>query len=429
MRKLWACFVASFLALTVALAVDSPLALAEQVTLRIAWWGSQDRHDRTLAVIELFEQKYPHIRIEAEFAGWGDYWDRIATQAAGRNLPDIFQQDMQYIALYASRGMLADLTRYVESGALDTTHIADSELSGGRIDGKLYGINLGSNALVGLYDPELFARAGAAPPGPEWTWDDYVSIAEAVHSRLGIYFAGGLPGGNLFHAFQHVLRQRGLSLYSADGRSLGYSDDRFLADLLALERDLVNRGILAPPAVRDEVTSIEDDLLVTGKAATAWHWSNAIVAMGAAAGRPLGLITPPKAANQVKEGLYIKPSMFFSVAETSPHKDEAILFLNFFINDVEANKILFAERGVPISSRVRSALEPMLTHAQAQMFAYLDLVTRHSSPIDPPEPPGHAEVLAILEDVQSMVLHGELPPEQAARQFRTDATRALRLQQ
>lgn len=73
-------------------------------------------------------------------------------------------------------------------------------------------------------------------------------------------------------------------------------------------------------------------------------------------------------------------------------------------------------------------MEPLLTDAQVQMFDYLNLVTRHSSAIDPPEPPGHAEVLSILEDVQSMVLHGELTPEEAARQFRADATRALRMQ-
>lgn len=428
MKRLWAGLLAGCLVGWVLVGGTLAALAQEPVTLRISWWGSQGRHDRTLAVIEMFEQKYPHITIEPEFAGWADYWDRIATQAAGRNLPDIFQQDMQYIDLYSSRGMLADLTPYIESGALDTTHIAESELSGGRLDGKLYGLNLGSNALVGLYDPELFAKAGVEPPGSEWTWDDYVAIAEAIHDRLGIYFAGGLPGGNLFHAFQHVLRQNGQLFYSPDGRSLGYTDDRLLVDLLALELDLVNRGILAPPAVRDEVSSIEDDLLVTGRAATAWHWSNAIVAMGAAADRPLGLITLPKDANQVKEGLYVKPSMFFSVAETSPHKEEAILFLDFFTNDVEANKVLFAERGVPISSQVRSALEPLLTDAQVQMFEYLDLVAEHSSAIDPPEPPGHAEVLSILEDVQSMVLHGELTPEAAARQFRADATRVLRLQ-
>ena len=99
----------------------SLVALAqEKIVLRVSWWGSQGRHDRTLAAIELFEQKYPHITIEPEFAGWDNYWERIGAQAAGRNLPDVFQQDMQYLDLYSSRNMLADLQPYVDSGAIDT---------------------------------------------------------------------------------------------------------------------------------------------------------------------------------------------------------------------------------------------------------------------------------------------------------------------
>lgn len=145
MRRVWAGLLVGILVLAMGLTAMAQ----EPVTLRISWWGSQGRHDRTLAVIEMFEEKYPHITIEPEFAGWGDYWDRIATQAAGRNLPDIFQQDMQYIDLYASRGMLADLTPYVDTGALGTTHIADSELSGGRLDGVNAGLKLTHLAPVG----------------------------------------------------------------------------------------------------------------------------------------------------------------------------------------------------------------------------------------------------------------------------------------
>lgn len=405
------------------LAVGS--AAEEEIVLRVSWWGSQGRHDRTLAVIELFESKYPHITIEPEFAGWENYWERIAAQAAGRNLPDVFQQDMQYLDLYGSRGMLLDLGSYVESGAIDTTHISDSELAGGMLNGKLLAINLGSNAMVGIYDPELFAQAGIEPPGPEWTWDDYLELGRTVVDKLGIHWATQFPG-NFFHAFHHVLRQHGYPFYAPDGSGLGWDDDKLLEDFLALELQLYKEGVFASPALRDEISSVEEDLLVTRQAATAWAWSNQIVAMSLAADRPLGLITLPKAKDQVKEGLYIKPSMFFSVAESSPHKDAAVLFIDFFTNDVEANKILMAERGVPISSAVREALQPYLTEVQVQMFEYLDLASQHSSAIDPPEPAGHPEVNRTLDDLQSMVLHEEITPAEAAKRFRQEATRILR---
>ncbi|MGB3984840.1 MAG: ABC transporter substrate-binding protein, partial [Limnochordia bacterium] len=286
-------------------------------------------------------------------------------------------------------------------------------------------INLGSNAMVGIYDPELFAQAGIEPPGPEWTWEDYIELGRIVVDKLGIHWATQFPG-NFFHAFHHVLRQNGYPFYAPDGTGLGWKDDKLLEEFFRLELQLYKEGLFASPALRDEVSSVEQDLLVTRQAATAWAWSNQIVAMSLAANRPLGLITLPKAKDQVKEGLYIKPSMFFSVAESSPHKDAAVLFIDFFTNDVEANKILMAERGVPISSKVREALQPYLTDVQIQMFEYLDLVSQHSSPIDPPEPAGHPEVNRLLDDLQSMVLHEVITPAEAARTFRQEATRILR---
>src|SRR5262245_60888995 len=64
---------------------------AQPVNLRLAWWGSQDRHDRTIKVIKLFEQTYPNITITYEFAGFQDYWVKMNTQAAGKSLPDVIQ--------------------------------------------------------------------------------------------------------------------------------------------------------------------------------------------------------------------------------------------------------------------------------------------------------------------------------------------------
>ena len=61
----------------------------ETVELRIAWWGSQNRHDRTIAAIELYEEENPNIDIVYEFNGWEDHWTKLATQAAGGKLPDI----------------------------------------------------------------------------------------------------------------------------------------------------------------------------------------------------------------------------------------------------------------------------------------------------------------------------------------------------
>src|SRR4051794_2130793 len=66
----------------------------DPVTLKIAWWGEQPRHDSTVKVIELFEKKSPDIKIEYEYSSWDDYWKRLAPLAAANQLPDIVQMDL-----------------------------------------------------------------------------------------------------------------------------------------------------------------------------------------------------------------------------------------------------------------------------------------------------------------------------------------------
>ena len=91
--------------------------------------------------------------MEIEFTDWGGYWSKLATQAAGGMVPDVVQMDYAYITQYAGNDVLADLTPYVESGALDVSNISETILDSGKVDGKLYAIPCGSTAPVLMYRP------------------------------------------------------------------------------------------------------------------------------------------------------------------------------------------------------------------------------------------------------------------------------------
>ena len=129
----------------------APLATAgaeqEPVTLRVTWWGSQTRHDLTMAAIEKFEEKYPYITVEAEFTSWDGYWSKLATQVAGGLMPDVIQMDYQYLNQYAQSGVLADLTPFFESGAIDVSNVAQSVIDSGAVNGTVYALSTGTNAL------------------------------------------------------------------------------------------------------------------------------------------------------------------------------------------------------------------------------------------------------------------------------------------
>ena len=144
----------------------APLATAgaeqEPVTLRVTWWGSQTRHDLTMAAIEKFEEKYPYITVEAEFTSWDGYWSKLATQVAGGLMPDVIQMDYQYLNQYAQSGVLADLTPFFESGAIDVSNVAQSVIDSGAVNGTVYALSTGTNALATFYRKDVLDEAGLA---------------------------------------------------------------------------------------------------------------------------------------------------------------------------------------------------------------------------------------------------------------------------
>lgn len=54
-------------------------------------WGGQERHDRTLKVIKMYEAQNPNVKIVAEYFGFDGYFVKLTTQFATGNAPDIIQ--------------------------------------------------------------------------------------------------------------------------------------------------------------------------------------------------------------------------------------------------------------------------------------------------------------------------------------------------
>lgn len=61
----------------------------EQVVIRIAWWGGEERSERTNQALELYTQSHPEIRFETLDSEWADYFQKISREAAMGNMPDI----------------------------------------------------------------------------------------------------------------------------------------------------------------------------------------------------------------------------------------------------------------------------------------------------------------------------------------------------
>ena len=118
-------------------------------TLALAWWGNPTRNKNTEAEIAAFQSANPNIKLAGQPGDFAGYWDKLATQTAGGQPPDIIQMDMAYIAEYGNRGALLDLKE-----RRDTSKFIEGTVDSGKINGQLVGVNAGINSAVILGQPQ-----------------------------------------------------------------------------------------------------------------------------------------------------------------------------------------------------------------------------------------------------------------------------------
>lgn len=389
----------------------------QEISLKFIWWGKQQRKEDTLKVIELYQKSHPNVTIRAEdFSGKDEVATRLAIETADQDTADIIQGDYSFIFDYIDRDLIEPLGPYIQNKTLSTANISADILAPGMKGKELYAVNIGMNSEAVLYDPAFFEKAGVAVPGKDYTLDDLYHAA--VQLKEAVDEPDFYPLGNLF-TVNYYLRTRGSSMYNADGTDLGYEDDGIVADYLSLYKKWMDEGLLSPDSLTEAAVD-ETHPVLTGKSAFYFGYSNNSNALSKLAGHTIKLLPLPKVSEN-GEGRFIKPSQFLAVSSYSKHPEEAARFIDFFINNTEANDILKGERGVPVSSVISARLQEKMDEPGKQQYELLDYLKTHSSPIDPPAPGADVVVNNIYKLELKHVLSGSVTPQQGAKEFRTQA--------
>jgi multiple sugar transport system substrate-binding protein len=396
----------------------------EPVELRFSWWGSDTRHEITQEVIDRFQAEHPNITITGEFTTWNDYWDRLATTVAGGDSPDIIQHESRYLREYADRGALLDMAPYV-GDLLDTDALDPAVLPSGQVEDALYGVPAGVNAYAIVADPALFEQAGVELPDDEsWTWEDYEQVAAEISAATPEDVWGVQDKGYNETDLQIFARQQGYDLYDDDGLGLPVE---VVEAWWQRTLDMQDSGATPPADVTAEIQAagIEQSLLATGRGAMGQWWTNEYTTLSGLAGHELELLRYPGESEFEQPGMYLKPSMYYSVAADTEHPEEAVMFIDFLVNEMAAAEVLLSDRGLPINLDLREEVADQLEPVDQTSVDFLaELAPDLAEP--PPVPPiGAGEIDALLERLNEEVLFRRLTPQEAAEQFITEAESIL----
>lgn len=162
--------------------VTSMPVVSEKVKIRLATWAGVDEAKELQVVIDKVNAAATTYEIVHEPQP-ADYYTKIQTNLAGGTAADLLWLSQEFIAGYADKGVLLDISDYLKDDARPAAKLDDyfpDVLQTAQFNGRTYGLPWIAQPVVLYYNPKMFAEAGVEPPDENWTWDDFKAAAERL---------------------------------------------------------------------------------------------------------------------------------------------------------------------------------------------------------------------------------------------------------
>lgn len=404
-------------------APDTPSAdePVKQVELRMSWWGSDERHEKTLAAIELFEQKNPGVTITGEYSGFDGYMDKLNTQIAAGNAPDLIQLGGN-IKEYVDRNALLDLSPYI-GNSLNLDDFNPGLVQAATFDGKLFGVTLGVSSSSLLYNASMFERAGVPFPAGDWTYEDLKTKAIEIAQTLGKGYYGVYDLSSDPATLGSYLGANGKELYRDGERRFDRED---IVNWFTLWEEMRAAGAIVPPDVQvaNPPTAVDKSLVVQGQVAIQSAAASQIYGFQELTEDTLQLITFPNGS--AGSGM-IPPisGQFMTGYAGSDHPEMVAKFIDFMVNDPEAGVILGSSRGVPPAGKIRDILAAQSTPVDKVLYDYISLVADTAPPVVYQQFPLDNEFTKLLLLTSEKIAFGAGKLESSVDEFMTEFDKLL----
>ena len=400
----------------------TPQASDGPVTLELTFWGSDNRVKLTQQAIDLFHSKNPNITVNMQYADFTSYWDKLATQSAGGEAPDVIQMDASYLASYSSQGSLYDLDKL--SDQLDLTTMSASLKDTGKYDGTQYAAPISMVTLGVMVNNDLLDQLGISLPDTStWTWDDFAKVAKEVMDKSNGEIIGAYAPSAEF-ILQLWARQHGTVLYK-DGKVA--IDPQVLAEFLEQPKTWYEKGM--SPSVdkwsEDIVATQDQQPFGQNKQAFGFATSNQLTVNVKATGSQNISVEPMPSDDHTTKWNYYKPSQYWSISAKSEHPVESAKLIDFLINDADAAKILGAERGDPANNKNREALMETLTGADKKVLEFDSSLADSVGEAPEVTPNGASGAEKMLTRYVQEVSFGRMTPIDGANAFIAELQREI----
>ena len=400
---------------------DAPAVEAgvEPVTLRVTWWGNTDRDKLYAAINDLFMAEHPHVTIVTESPGWGDYWPAVATAFASGTAPDVVQFQSSQIGDYTGMNVLTPLDSFVEDGTIVLDNWNMDLVNTGVIDGNLYMVTLGITACALYVNYTLLNELGIEiwDEDEDITWEEFVDFMDMVQEAMG---EGGYAimdfsmNNDLIWIWVRQNTPAGVEWVDANGEFA--PSEEALASWFELTYELRSRDAIPPLTLAHEWEQLSWPEGPFANRHVAFHFANAnqINHHQGAIDDQIVMRSIPIAPDAYNAHGDILITSSFAISETSENKELAAKYINFFVNNLEAQYIFNYELGVPGSLTVQEMLAELEDPGNIMQSNYVNRISANVLPFIP-QVPGTWAVVTEIERTADQVAMGMMTPTEAAQ--------------
>ncbi|WP_237329618.1 ABC transporter substrate-binding protein [Streptomyces sp. CBMAI 2042] len=293
----------------------------------LAW--QKESVDANKQLVKEWNAAHPDVQVDYVQGSWDNVHDQLLTSFEGGEAPDIIHDASDDLADFAYGGYLADLRPLLPEQL--KADIPEQSWRTTTFDDGIYGVPFLQEPRVLIANTEILKASGVRIPTPErpWSWAEFRQVAKELtgKGRYGVAWPLKEPVS--------VTLNLGLS----GGGQLFHRDPDGKAELRFEEGDRVVTG-----TIHDQVNTDRS------AARTALGMGGSDALPGFFGGRyallPLGFAYRQQVVEQAPEGFAwtvlpapagsgglaqgVSPQTL-SVAEDSPHKEEAVAFIDFLL--------------------------------------------------------------------------------------------------
>jgi multiple sugar transport system substrate-binding protein len=347
------------------------------VTVTFSSWVGGDPTMKKFAAD--FHKLHPNITIQFQNVNADNASEKLTTQIAGGNPPDVAFVDASATSDFASRGALVNLDNYIaRSDVVKPDDYVDAFKTFVTYQGHLWGLPIDGESTGLFYRTDLFKAAGIS--GPPTTWDEFMQdvqkLTDPAKKQYGFSLAAGSYTENVHFAFING-SQNGGSWFDSAGKPTFTSDQNVQGVLRYLDLMQKDKVVNTSNAQYDNGTKSVNDF-ATKKVAMILNQNNAdnsIVANGMKSDE-YGVVPFPSPTGGQKIATFIA-GINMSIFKNTKNKDAALQFVKFMTSP-ETQKTL----GKPFSSLpVLKGETPVFTDNAEEAKTFANIYANMSKPL------------------------------------------------